>query len=102
MAGGRHQAYVLKITTTRNSSDSLTIHLCGELTGEYVEELEKALKPESASRIVLDMSNVTGVDRKVVEFLCGVRSRISIENIRPYVQWWMEQEFRCGGSQKKS
>jgi anti-anti-sigma regulatory factor len=93
---------MLKITTTQNSSDCLTVHLCGELTGEYVEELEKSLNSDSASQVVLDMSNVMRVDRKVVEFLCGVRSRIRIENIRPYVQWWIEQEFRCGGSQKKS
>jgi anti-anti-sigma regulatory factor len=93
---------VLKITTTRKSSDSLTVHLCGEFTGEYVAEVEKAVSPDNAPQIVLDMSNVTRVDRKVVEFLCGMRSRISIDNVRSYVQWWMEQEFRCGCSQKKS
>ena len=74
---------MLKITTTENESNSLTVHLCGQLTGEYVPELEKALQPEGAPRIALDMSNVTFVDRKAMEFLCGVKSRISIENIPP-------------------
>jgi anti-anti-sigma regulatory factor len=92
---------VLKITTTENESNSLTVHLCGQLTGEYVPELEKALQPEGAPRIALDMSNVTFVDRKAMEFLCGVKSRISIENIPSYVTRWIEQEFRCGSSQQK-
>jgi len=93
--------YVLKITTTQNEAQSLTVHLCGQLTGEYVPELEKALSPESAPRIALDMTNVTFVDRKAMEFLCGVKSRISIENVPSYVMRWIEQEFRCGSSQQK-
>lgn len=92
---------MLKITTTENESKSVTVHLCGQLTGEYVPELEKALQPEGAPRISLDMSNVTFVDRKAMEFLCGVKSRISIENIPSYVMRWIEQEFRCGSSQQK-
>jgi len=94
-------AAVLKITTTENESRSLTVHLCGQLTGEYVQELEKALDPATAPRISLDMSNVTFVDRTAMEFLCGVKSRISIENIPSYVMRWIEQEYRCGQSQKE-
>jgi anti-anti-sigma regulatory factor len=90
---------VLKITTTRGESNALTIYLCGQLTGEYVSELETALNPEAAPQISLDMSGVTFVDRKAMEYLCGVKSRISIENIPPYVRRWIEQEFRCGASQ---
>jgi anti-anti-sigma regulatory factor len=91
---------VLKITTTQSETQA-TVHLCGQLTGEYVPELEKALDPDSAPRIALDMSNVTFVDRKAMEFLCGVKSRVSIENIPSYVTRWIEQEFRCGSSQEK-
>ena len=93
---------MLKITTTETDSRSLTVHLCGQLTGEYVPELEKALNPAAAPQIALDMSNVTFVDRKAMEFLCGVKSRISIENIPSYVMRWIEQEYRCGSSQKDS
>jgi anti-anti-sigma regulatory factor len=93
---------VLKITTSQKESRSLTVHLCGQLTGEYVPELEKALDPDAASKIALDMSNVTFVDRKAMEFLCGVKSRVAIENIPAYVMRWIEQEFRCGQSQVKS
>ena len=92
---------VLKITTTQDESQSVTVHLCGQLTSEYVPELEKALSPDSAPRIALDMTNVTFVDRKAMEFLCGVKSRISIENVPSYVMRWIEQEFRSGSSQQK-
>jgi anti-anti-sigma regulatory factor len=93
---------VLKITTARSEANALTVYLWGQLTGEYVPELETVLKPEVAPQIVLDMSNVTFVDRKAMEFLCGVKSRISIQNIPSYVMRWIEQEFRCGGSSRNS
>jgi ABC-type transporter Mla MlaB component len=93
---------VLKITTTQDENKSLTVHLCGQLTGEYVGELEKALKQEQSSAIALDMSNVTFVDRQAMVFLCGVKSRISIENIPSYVLRWIEQEGRCGSSHRDS
>ena len=89
---------MLKITTTRSESQAVTVHLCGQLTGEYVAELKKVLNPDSAPRIALDLSNVTFVDREAMMFLCGVKSRISIENIPSYVMRWIEQEGRCGSS----
>ena len=92
---------MLKITTSRNEPQALRVHLCGQLTGEYVPELEKALDPDAAAQIALDMSNVTFVDRQAMEFLCGVKSRVSIENIPSYVMRWIEQEFRCGKSAEK-
>jgi anti-anti-sigma regulatory factor len=91
---------VLKITTSRIEAQALRVYLCGQLTGEYVPELEKALDPDAAPEIALDMSNVTFVDRTAMEFLCGVKARISIENIPSYVMRWIEQEFRCGKSAK--
>jgi hypothetical protein len=94
-------AAVLKITTIRNESEAITVCLCGQLTGEYVPELEKALHPDAAPNISLDMSNVTFVDRKAMEFLCGVKSRVVIQNVPSYVMRWIEQEFRCGSSQKE-
>jgi hypothetical protein len=36
-----------------------------------------------------------------MEFLCGVKSRVIIENVPSYVLRWIEQEFRCGQSQKE-
>ena len=93
-------APVLKITTIQTESEAVTVCICGQLTGEYVQELEKALRPDVALHISLDMSNVTFVDRKAMEFLCGVKSRVIIENVPSYVLRWIEQEFRCGSSRR--
>jgi len=98
---------VLKITTVRENSEGLRVQLCGQLTGEYVPELKKALSHEgpedmAAGKIALDLSGVTFVDREAMEFLCGARSRkVSIENIPSYVIRWIEQEGRCGSSHPK-
>jgi ABC-type transporter Mla MlaB component len=92
---------VLKITTTQDENKTVTVHLTGQLTGEYVAELEKALNAGSPHKIALDLSNVTFVDREAMIFLCGCKSRISIENIPSYVVRWIEQEFRCGSSYRE-
>jgi ABC-type transporter Mla MlaB component len=91
---------VLKITTTKDNDESARVRLCGQLTAEYVPELQQALvrAGNESPRVALDLSNVTFVDRDAMVFLCGVRSRqIPIENIPSYVIRWIEQEGRCGG-----
>ena len=96
---------MLKITTIREDDKSLRVHLCGQLTGEYVSELEKTLTLENpdAGKVALDLSNVTFVDREAMVFLCGAKSRnVAIENIPSYVTRWIEQEGRCGSSQSES
>jgi len=94
---------VLKITTIRDGVRALRVCLCGQFTGEYVPELEKALSTEpDPGKIALDLSNVTFVDRQAMVFLCGAKSRnVSIENIPSYVTRWIEQEGRCGSSHSK-
>jgi anti-anti-sigma regulatory factor len=92
---------VLKITTTRDNGESVRVRLCGQLTAEYVAELQQALAEagKESPNIALDLSNVTFVDRDAMVYLCGARSRnISIENVPSYVVRWIEQEGRCGSS----
>jgi anti-anti-sigma regulatory factor len=96
---------LLKITTIRESPKSLKVSLCGQFTGEYVPELQKALSSENIDdeKIALDLSNVTFVDREAMVFLCGAKSRnVAIENIPSYVTRWIEQEGRCGSSRPES
>lgn len=89
---------MLRITTTRETEKFVRVCLCGQFTGEYVSELEKVLNLENqeAGKIALDMANVTFVDREAMVFLCGVKSRIAVENIPSYVTRWIEQQGRCG------
>jgi anti-anti-sigma regulatory factor len=95
---------VLKITTIRETPERLKVCLCGQFTGEYVPELQRALAPENtdATKFALDLSNVTFVDRDAMVFLCAAKSRnVAIENIPSYVTRWIEQEGRCGPSHVK-
>jgi hypothetical protein len=95
---------VLKITTNRENEESFRVRLCGQFTGEYIPALQQALTVDSAglSTVVLDLLNVTFVDREAMVFLCTVKSgNIVIENIPSYVTRWIEQERRCGSSQRE-
>ena len=96
---------MLKITAIRENPKSLRVHLCGQFTGEYVSELQKALETENTEigKIALDLSNVTFVDREAMVFLCAAKSRnVAIENIPSYVTRWIEQEGRCGPSHREA
>jgi len=88
---------VLKITTITEAGQP-RIRLCGQLTSEYVSELDNTLKglEQESGKVALDLSGVTFVDREAMVFLCGVHSRkIPIENVPSYVTRWIEQERRC-------
>jgi ABC-type transporter Mla MlaB component len=89
---------VLRITTVREDEKNVRLRLCGQFTGEYVPELERALANEaSIQSVALDLTNVTFVDREAMMFLCTARSRqIPIQNPPSYVRRWMKLESRCG------
>ncbi|MBV9927496.1 MAG: hypothetical protein JOZ96_20935 [Acidobacteria bacterium] len=87
------------ITTVREETESIRVHLYGQFTEEYVPEVEKVLSGRDACprKVVLELSHVTFVDREAMRFLCGTKSRnISVENVPSYVTRWIEQENRCG------
>ena len=89
---------MLRITTVREDEKNVRLRLCGQFTGEYVQELERALATEDADchSVALDLTNVTFVDREAMMFLCSARSRqIPVENIPSYVRRWIQQENRC-------
>jgi hypothetical protein len=95
---------MLKITPTREHA-SLKVHLCGQLTKEYIPEIERLLAGEdgAAKNTSLDLANVTFVDRGAMMFLCSARSRnIAIENCPSYVKRWIQQEGLCSGLENQS
>ncbi|MGH9881581.1 MAG: hypothetical protein ACRD6N_09125, partial [Pyrinomonadaceae bacterium] len=61
---------MLKITKQTENAKVTRVNLHGRFTSEYVPEVEKAL-PENGrtSKVTLDLSNVTFVDRQAMEFL---------------------------------
>ena len=95
---------MLKITPTKEEK-SLRIRLCGQLTKEYLPELEQALadRGSECQSVYLDLLNVTFVDRESMVFLCSARSKnISIENCPSYVIRWIKQERLCGSYSDES
>lgn len=96
---------MLKITTTRETNDSIKVKLCGPFTSEYGGELEQAIfagkSPEQD--VAMDLASVTFVDRDAMGFLCSAKTRkVSIENIPSYVIRRIEQERLCGSSHPNS
>jgi ABC-type transporter Mla MlaB component len=94
---------VLRITPTREGDKSLQVRLCGQLTKDYLPEVQRLLEEGSGSQTVsLDLANVTFVDREAMVFLCSAKSRnIVIENCPSYVIRWIQQERLCGGPPEK-
>ena len=94
---------MLKITPTQNNESSFKIRLCGELTKDYLPEIEGLLhdKGSVCQTISLDLANVTFVDRDAMVFLCAAKARnITVENCPSYVIRWIEQERICDPSKK--
>ena len=94
---------MLKITPTRENEKSFKVRLCGQLTKEYLPEVERLLaeggSPETTS---LDLANVTFVDRDAMVFLCSAKARnIAIENCPSYVVRWIQQEGLCCPEEKE-
>ena len=91
---------MLKITTNNENPEFVTMKICGRFTAEYVSEVEKELSRTSIGqkKQVLDLADITFVDRAAISFLCVARSRnIAIQNAPLYVGLWMEQE-NCKGA----
>jgi len=86
---------MLKITKQPENARIITVSLHGQFTGDYVPLIDKALSENGCTegQVILDLMNVTLVDRAAMEFLCRVDSKkIRLENTPSYVTRWIEQE----------
>jgi anti-anti-sigma factor len=67
--------------------------LSGEMDAEHATELRECLANEPDGHVVLDLKDVTLVDRAAVRFLAGVEGReIRIVNCPEYVRSWIAAE----------
>ena len=86
---------MLKITKETANAQITKVSLHGRFTGEYVVEVEKALSENGCKtgEVVLDLRNVTFVDRVAMQFLARAEAKsIRIGNAPSYVTRWIEQE----------
>jgi hypothetical protein len=95
---------MLKITLQTEIPEIVRVSLSGHFTSEYVPEVEKALvwNGNKSKDCVLDLLNVTFVDRPAMEFLCAAQSRkIKLENLPSWVKRWIQLEAGNGASSFK-
>ena len=78
----------------RSSNEQIIYTLIGRMKAERVAELKALLKPETGTQqIVLDLKDLTLVDRDAVRFLESCEADGSkIKNCPAYVREWMERE----------
>jgi hypothetical protein len=88
---------MLRITRAANGEVLFT--LCGRMDGENVAEMKALFGSErKGRRIVLDLKDLTLVDREAVKFLesCETDS-IKIKNCPAYIREWITRERAGSG-----
>jgi hypothetical protein len=68
--------------------------LSGRVEGPAIAELRRLLElPTEYRNIVLDLKDVSLVDREVMHFLMSCEADgVKLENCAPYIREWMERE----------
>jgi anti-anti-sigma regulatory factor len=78
----------------RSSNGEVIFRFAGRLNGEHVAEMEALLRSKAATReIVLDLKDLTLVDRDAVRFLerCEA-ANIKLKNCSAYIREWIRRE----------
>ena len=88
---------MLKITRAANGEVVFT--LCGRMDAENVAEMQTLFGSEpKGRRIVLDLKDLTLVDREAVSFLEGCEAdSIKIKNCPAYIREWITRERAGSG-----
>ena len=78
----------------RSSNGQVVFRIIGRMQAERVADLEELLKSEDGARqIVLDLKDLTLVDRDVVRFFGRCEKRgIKLENCPAYIREWITRE----------
>jgi len=79
---------------TRAANGEAVFRLSGRLDAESVAELERLFSAEASGRpIVLDLKDLTLVDREAVIFLAKCEAdTVQIKNCPPYIREWIKRE----------
>ena len=83
---------MLRITRTANGE--VVFRLSGRMDAEGLAELERLFNAEAnGRRIVLDLKDLTLVDRDAVIFLAKCEAdTVQIKNCPPYIREWIKRE----------
>lgn len=82
--------YVFRIL--RSANGEVVFTLIGRISDENLPELESLIVPQpNASRVVLDLKDVTLVDREVVQFLGRCETdKVTLQNCPAYIRDWID------------
>jgi len=68
------------------------LRVCGHIRAEHLSTIEDLVASENG-QVVLDLGEVTLVDRDVVRYLAGCERRgIALSNCPPFVREWVSKE----------
>jgi hypothetical protein len=91
------------LKTQRSAKGQVVLTLSGRMQAENVAELQRLLELEGAGRgLVLDLKDVTLIDRDSVKFLARCETdSIELKNCPAYIREWIEKE-RGPSNRRKS
>jgi anti-anti-sigma regulatory factor len=79
----------------RSANGKVVFSLSGRIEAEDVVELQRLFSLETDDHhLVLDLNNVTIVDRDTVKFLARCEAdSIKLDNCPPYIREWIDREI---------
>ena len=73
--------------------DAVVLALSGDIDREHAARLQQFLTSDTGRRLILDLQNITLVDRAAVQFLARVEATgIRLVNCPEYVRTWIAAE----------
>lgn len=76
-----------------STPDAVVLALSGDIDREHAARLQQFLSSDPGRPLILDLQNVTLVDRAAVEFLVGAEATgIRLVNCPEYVRTWIAAE----------
>ena len=91
------------VTVHPNPTGSRTLALAGSVSADAVPEIDRLIKDvrHGRSQVVLDMGEVTLMDRVAVRFFARQQKRgVALVNCPGYIAHWISQEKTTHESQK--
>ena len=87
----------------RSANGKVVFTLSGRIEAEHVEELQRVFALETVDRLlVLDLKDVTLVDRDAVKYLARREANgVELQNCPPYIREWIERERGRNGRRNR-
>jgi hypothetical protein len=87
----------------RSANGKVVFTLSGRIEAEHVEELQRVCFLETVDRLlVLDLKDVTLVDRDAVKYLARCEANgVKLENCPAYIREWIKRERGRNGRRNR-